>query len=39
MTNISVNTDETKKTPVEGAPAKPAEQNPGNQSKPSEQQK
>ena len=39
MTNIPVNADETKKTPVEGAPAKPAEQNPSNQPKPSEQQK
>lgn len=39
MTNIPVNADETKKTPVEGAPAKPGQQDQGNQSKPSEQQK
>jgi hypothetical protein len=40
MTNIPVNTDETKKTPVEGAPAKPGQQDQGNQpQKQSEQQK
>jgi hypothetical protein len=38
MTNIPVNANEAPKTPVEGAPAKPAQQDQGNQpSKPSEQ--
>ncbi|HWB53834.1 MAG TPA: hypothetical protein VG722_06565 [Tepidisphaeraceae bacterium] len=40
MTNVPVNSNEAPKTPVEGAPAKPAQQDQGNQpSKPSEQQK
>jgi hypothetical protein len=40
MTNVPVNADETPKTGDQTAPAKPAQQDQGNQpSKPSEQQK